>query len=116
MVYRISTVQAFNSGVNAIQRNYSTVTGTQEQISSGKRIQTPADDPVASVRLLQLDQQQAVLAQYENNLTAAKNSLTEEETLLNSSVNVLQRVRELSVQAGSGALSAEDRKAIAQEL
>jgi flagellar hook-associated protein 3 FlgL len=116
MVYRISTVQAFNSGVNAIQRNYSTVTGTQQQISSGKRIQTPADDPVASVRLLQLDQQQAVLAQYGNNLTAAKNSLSEEETLLNSSVNVLQRVRELTVQAGGGALSAEDRKAIAQEL
>ena len=116
MVYRISTVQAFNSGVNAIQRNYSTVTGTQQQISSGKRILTPAGDPVASVRLLQLDQQQAVLAQYGNNLTAAKNSLSEEETLLNSTVNVLQRVRELTVQAGGGALSAEDRKAIAQEL
>ena len=116
MVYRISTVQAFNSGVNAIQRNYSTVTSTQQQISSGKRILTPADDPVASVRLLQLDQQQAVLGQYKDNLTAAKNSLTEEETLLNSSVNVLQRVRELTVQAGGGALSAEDRKAIAQEL
>ena len=116
MVYRISTIQAFNSGVNAMQRNYSTVTSTQQQISSGKRILTPADDPVASVRLLQLDQQQAVLGQYKDNLTAAKNSLTEEETLLNSSVNVLQRVRELTVQAGSGALSAEDRKAIAQEL
>ena len=116
MVYRISTIQAFNNGVNGIQRNYSTVTSTQQQISSGKRILTPADDPVASVRLLQLDQQEAVLGQYKDNLTAAKNSLTEEETLLTSSVNVLQRVRELTVQAGGGALSAADRKSIAQEL
>ncbi|MBB6341072.1 flagellar hook-associated protein 3 FlgL [Pseudomonas fluvialis] len=116
MVMRISSLQAFNNGVNGLQRNYASVTRTQEQISSGKRILTPADDPVASVRLLQLDQQEALLSQYKDNLTAAKNSLTQEETTLNSVVNVLQRIRELTVQAGGGALSGEDRKSIAKEL
>ena len=116
MVMRISSIQAFNNGVNGIGRNYSNVIRTQEQISSGKRILTPADDPVASVRLLQLEQQQALLTQYKDNLTAAKNSLTQEETTLNSTVTVLQRIRELAVQAGGGALSAEDRKSIAKEL
>lgn len=116
MVMRISSIQAFNNGVSGLGRNYSNLIRTQEQISSGNRILTPADDPVASVRLLQLEQQQAVLTQYKDNLTAAKNSLTQEETTLNSVVNVLQRVRELSVQAGGGALSAEDRKSIAKEL
>lgn len=116
MVMRISSIQSFNNGVSGIQRNYANVTQTQEQISSGKRILTPADDPVASVRLLQLDQQQAVLGQYKDNLTAAKNSLTQEETTLSSTVNVLQRIRELTVQAGGGALSGADRKAIANEL
>ena len=116
MVMRISSIQAFNNGVNGIGRNYSNVIRTQEQISSGKRILTPADDPVASVRLLQLEQQQALLTQYKDNLTAAKNSLTQEETTLNSTVTVLQRIRELAVQAGGGALSGEDRKAIAKEL
>lgn len=116
MVMRISSIQAFNNGVNGIGRNYSDVIRTQEQISSGKRILTPADDPVASVRLLQLEQQQAVLGQYKDNLTAAKNSLTQEETTLNSVNTVLQRIRELAVQSGGGALSAEDRKSIAKEL
>lgn len=116
MVMRISSIQSFNNGVSGLQRNYANVTRTQEQISSGKRILTAADDPVASVRLLQLDQQQAVLTQYKDNLTAAKNSLTQEETTLTSTVNVLQRIRELTVQAGGGALSAADRKAIANEL
>ncbi|MGY8832834.1 MAG: flagellar hook-associated protein FlgL, partial [Pseudomonadales bacterium] len=88
----------------------------QEQISSGNRILTPADDPVASVRLLQLEQQQAVLGQYKENLTAAKNSLTQEETTITSVVNVLQRIRELAVQAGGGALSGNDRRSIAKEL
>lgn len=116
MVMRISTIQAYNNGVNGIGRNYASVTRTQEQISSGKRILTPADDPVASVRLLQLEQQEALLGQYKDNLTAAKNSLTQEDTTLNSVNTVLQRIRELAVQAGGGALSGEDRKSIAKEL
>lgn len=113
---RISTLQAFNNGINGLQRNYANVTRTQEQISTGSRILTPADDPVASVRLLQLEQQQNVLGQYKANLTAAKNSLSQEESTLNSVNNVLQRVRELALQAGNGALSAEDRRSIAAEL
>ncbi|WP_278420615.1 flagellar hook-associated protein FlgL [Stutzerimonas kunmingensis] len=113
---RISTLQAFNNGVAGLQRNYANATRTQEQISTGNRILTPADDPVASVRLLQWEQQQNVLSQYNSNLTAAKNSLTQEEVTLNSVNTVLQRVRELAVQAGNGGLSAEDRKSIAAEL
>lgn len=116
MVMRISSIQAFNNGVSGLGRNYSNLIRTQEQISSGNRILTPADDPVASVRLLQLEQQQAVLGQYKENLTAAKNSLTQEETTITSVVNVLQRIRELAVQAGGGALSADDRRSIAKEL
>ena len=65
---------------------------------------------------MQLEQQQAVLGQYKENLTAAKNSLTQEETTITSVVNVLQRIRELAVSAGGGALSADDRKSIAKEL
>jgi flagellar hook-associated protein 3 FlgL len=116
MVMRISSIQQFNNGVSGLGRNYSNLIRTQEQISSGNRILTPADDPVASVRLLQLEQQQAMLGQYKENLTAAKNSLTQEETTITSVVNVLQRIRELAVQAGGGALSADDRRSIAKEL
>jgi flagellar hook-associated protein 3 FlgL len=113
---RISSLQAFNNGVAGLQRNYANVTRTQEQISTGNRILTPADDPVASVRLLQLEQQQNVLVQYGENLTAAKNGLTQEEVTLNSANTILQRVRELAVQAGNGALSSQDRSSIAAEL
>ncbi|WP_245961985.1 flagellar hook-associated protein FlgL [Stutzerimonas urumqiensis] len=113
---RISTLQAFNNGVSGLQRNYSDVTRTQEQISTGKRLLTPADDPVASVRLLQLGQEEAMNAQYKTGITAAKNSLTAEETVLTSVGNVMQRIRELAVQAGNGALDASDKDAIATEL
>ena len=113
---RISTLQAFNNGVAGLQRNYANATRTQEQISTGNRILTPADDPVASVRLLQLEQQQNVLSQYNSNLTAADSSLVQEESTLNSVNTVLLRVRELALRAGNGSLDAEDRKSIAAEL
>ena len=66
---RISTIQAFNTGVRGIQDNYSSLTRTQEQISTGKRMLTPADDPVGSVRLLQLEQEAGKLTQYRENIT-----------------------------------------------
>ena len=113
---RISTIQAFNTGVRGIQDNYSAATRTQEQISSGKRLLTPADDPVASVRLLQLDQEAGKLNQYKDNLRAATNSLAQQEAVLNSVNNVLQQVREITLRAGNGALDAGARQALAQEL
>ena len=113
---RISTVQAFNNGINGIQKNYANAIRTQEQISTGNRILTPADDPVASVRLLQLEQQQNVLSQHKENLVAAQNSLTQEEVALNSVNTVLLRIRDLAMEAGNGARSASDLKSIAAEL
>ena len=72
---RISTIQQFNAGVRGIQDNYANASRTQEEISARKRILSPADDPVATVRLLQLSQESNKLDQYSNNMTAANNSL-----------------------------------------
>tara|TARA_Y100000815_G_scaffold41026_1_gene33740 strand:- start:21 stop:1280 length:1260 start_codon:yes stop_codon:yes gene_type:complete len=113
---RISTIQQFNSGVRGIQDNYSNATRTQAQISSGKRILTPADDPVATVRLLQLSQESNRLEQFSTNMTAANNSLTQEEAILNSVNNALQRIREIAIEAGDGSLTDADRQALASEL
>ncbi|MBM7059578.1 flagellar hook-associated protein FlgL [Pseudomonas sp. UL073] len=113
---RISTIQAYNNSVSGLQRNYSNVTTTQEQISTGKRLLTPADDPVASVRLLQLSQEQALNDQYKSNITAAKNSLNSEESILDSVGTVIHRIREIAVQAGNGALDSSDKNALATEL
>lgn len=113
---RISSQQAFNLGVKGIQNNYAEMIRTQQQISTGNRILTPADDPVASVRLMQLEQQQNMLGQYKENLIAANNSLVQEESILNSVNTIMQRVRELAQEAGNGALSQADRRSIAAEL
>ena len=114
---RISTVQAFNNGVSGLQKNYGNVTRTQEEISTGKKILTPADDPVASVKLLQISQEEALNDQYKTGMTAAKNTLSSSDVILSSITgSVLQRIKEITVQAGNGAYNADDRKSLATEL
>ena len=113
---RISTPQIFSSNIDNYNRGYASLAKTQEQISSGVRIQTPADDPVGAARLLQLQQQQALLTQYSSNMTTAQNALNQEESVLSSITNVLQQAREVAVRAGDGSLTDDDRKALADQL
>ena len=54
---RISTAQFFETSTAKYQNNFSSVVKTQDQIDSGVRVQTAADDPVGAARLLQLQQQ-----------------------------------------------------------
>jgi flagellar hook-associated protein 3 FlgL len=113
---RISLQQAFTQGLRGILNVQSQLFKTQNQISTGKRVLTPADDPVAAARILQLDQATAETAQFQKNIKGAQTSLELEDTQLDSVTNLLQRVRELTVQAGDGALSRTDREGIAAEL
>lgn len=113
---RISSQQIFNGGVNRLQDLNTQLQKTQQQISTGKRVINPSDDPVAAARLLKLDQQNAQIDQYQRGIDLAQNRLEQEESTLSDITDVIQRVRELTVQAGNGSLSADDRKSISSEL
>lgn len=97
---RISTHQAFLSGLRNLLDGQANVSGLQEQIATGKRIETPADDPVAAPQIIALNRQIDLLNQYQKNADRATNRLELEETTLGNIVDVLQRVRQLAVQGG----------------
>ncbi|WP_158154693.1 flagellar hook-associated protein 3 [Pseudomonas sp.] len=113
---RISTGQYFANSLAGYSKNYSDITKTQSEISSGTRIQTAADDPVGASKLLQLQQQSARLTQYTSNITTTNNSLNNEESVLSSINTALQSARELTLQAGNGGLTDDDRASIANQL
>jgi flagellar hook-associated protein 3 FlgL len=89
---------------------------TQRQISSGRRILNPSDDPIGASRALELRESLSRLNQFDRNAAIAENRLAQEETVLNSVNNSLQRVRELALQANSGTQSDETRGLIAIEM
>lgn len=113
---RISSQQIFSGGINRLQELNTNLNNTQQQISTGKRVNKPSDDPVAAARILKLDQELARVETYQRNVDLADNRLNQEESTLESSVDIIQRVRELTVQAGNGSLTANDRRSISSEL
>ncbi|MBT9575242.1 MAG: flagellar hook-associated protein 3 [Pseudomonas umsongensis] len=113
---RISTAQYFETSAAKYQNNFSSIVKTQEQITSGVRIQSAGDDPVGAAQLLMLQQQKEMLGQYSNNMGSIKNSLMNEESVLDGVNTALQRARELALSAGDGSKSDADRKSIAEEL
>ncbi|MCK9284398.1 MAG: flagellar hook-associated protein FlgL [Rhodocyclaceae bacterium] len=113
---RISTTMIFDKGVSSIQNRTSSLLRTQQQISSGRRILTPSDDPVAAAQSLQVGQAQAVNKQFQTAQGNAKDPLGIMDGQLSSVTDLLARVRELAVQGGNGALAGSDRKSIAAEL
>ena len=113
---RISSQQIFSGGINRLQDLNSSLNQTQEQISTGKRVNKPSDDPVAAARILNLDQELSRIETYQRNAGLAENRLQQEESALAGSVDVIQRIRELTVQAGNGSLSPNDRKSISSEM
>lgn len=113
---RISSQQVFQGGINRLQDLNSELQKTQQQISTGKRVINPSDDPVAAARILKLDQETAQIGQFQRNVDLAENRLEQEESTLADVTDLIERVRELTVQAGNGTLSADDRNSIASEL
>lgn len=113
---RISTLQSYNKGLNSILDSQTQVSKTQQQVSTGRRVLTPADDPIAATKILQLQQDQALREQFGKNITGAEGRLTLEETQLAGITDNLTRLKELTIKAGDGSQTISDRQAIAAEV
>lgn len=114
---RVSTNQIYSIVNIGMSNAQTSINKTQEQMSTGKRVLSPADDPVAATTILQLNSELTRVQQYTKNIDSGSNSLNLEETALQSVVNLIQRMQELAVQAGNTAvLSRSDYQALASEV
>ena len=113
---RISTNSLYESNVSRIGDTQSSLAKVQQQIASGKRLLSPADDPLGAAKALDLTQSQAMNTQYTENRNSARSALTMQEGTLQSVTSLLQDVRSQVVAAGSGTLDDTSRKFIAGEL
>lgn len=116
MTLRISTNTIYESGAARISELQVGLNRTQQQIASGRRVLTPADDPIGSARALIISQADAVNDQYAVNRGNARNTLSLAEGVLGEVTTTLQNVKTLIVSAGSGVLTDVERGYIANEL
>jgi len=113
---RISTSTAYDRGTAAILRENVDLNKTLLQIATGKRILTPADDPADAARILGLNQQKERTTKFQDNISAAEGTLQIEDVTLQNIVDLLQRIRELTIQGNNDTYDAEQRRSIAYEI
>ncbi|MEM6300740.1 MAG: flagellar hook-associated protein FlgL, partial [Pseudomonadota bacterium] len=116
MVDRISTLQIFQSGVSTILARQEELARTQQELAAGRSILSPEDDPAGAIQILDIEEDLRQVDQFQRNSNLAESQLSLEDTTLSNVVSVLQRVRELTVQANNATSGPEQRSAIAQEI
>ncbi len=98
---RISSNIMYEVGIKAMQDQQAGLVKNQEQLSTGRRVLTPSDDPIASARGLEMKQSQSITLQYNTNADLVKGNLSLEDGFLGSITNLIQNVQESAIQAGN---------------
>ncbi|GAB1043703.1 MAG: flagellar hook-associated protein FlgL [Shewanella algae] len=113
---RISTSQMYQQNLNSILQKQTDTNRILEQLSSGKKVNTAGDDPVAAIGIDNLYQQNALVQQYLKNVDYSKNHLSMAESKLGSAETLVTSIREQMLRAVNGTLAPSERQMIADEL
>lgn len=113
---RVSTLQMSQLSLRTILERQSDLTKTQLQVSTGKRIISPSDDPVGTVRTLDLKRSIKENEQYQRNIDLADSRLQLEEQVIADAQTLLQRTREQAVMGLNASQTNETRSAIAKDV
>ncbi len=113
---RISTSMMFDTGTQNMLQLQTSLFKLQNQLSTGRRVLTPADDPVAAAQALVISQRQSINTQFIDNQANAESQLAGLESHIAGVGDLLQAVKTRAVEAGNGAYSDSDRRTIAAEI
>lgn len=113
---RISTAYQFDSYTNDIRLAQERLADAERQVSSGKRIETPSDDPLGTSRALSMRSYKSVTEQYQKNLQTAKGFLGYTESALSSTYDGVRRAYTLAVSGANSSTDQAGRNAMAQEI
>lgn len=116
MIQRITTTSGSTLMLANLQDAYRRLTNLQDQISSGKQIRRPSDNPAGAISALDYRQQLRQTDQFDRNSGDAKGWLSTADSTLMSAQDYLARARDLALQGVNGATDAKGKAAIATEL
>jgi flagellar hook-associated protein 3 FlgL len=115
-VQRMGTANMYDSTLRNLSARQTTLSNLQDNLTSGKRVVRPSDDPVAAAQAERSLTRISRIQTEQRALETQRNAVAQAESTIGDAVNVVQAMRELVVNAGNGSLKAEDRKTIANQL
>lgn len=113
---RITNAQITATMHNSMNGNSAQLGKIMQQLATNKRLLLPSDDPIASVRVMRVQREEASLDQYRKNIDNVSASLSTQEVNLKSISDVILNVRDRLLWAANGSNTSEDLAAIAGEL
>jgi len=117
MLGRITNQQLLHSSQRNLQASRRQLAQLQEQVSTGKAVSRPSDDPAATASIMRVRSEQRAVAQYATNINDGVAWLSTVDSALSSSEDLLRQARDLTVRgANSGVMTPAAREAIATQL
>ncbi len=113
---RLSTAGMHRTSIDAILDHQAKMAKTQQQITTGRRFTTAAEDPIGAVRAVGLDRTLADNSQYERNSNILESRLSYEEQTLADVTTLLQSARDVALQGANSTLGLEERRMLANEV
>lgn len=116
MIGRVTSQMIAQSTETNINSAMDRLDTTQQELSSGKSINEPSDNPYGTSLSMQLDGDLSQLTSYNNNVTDGTAWTTAASTALGNMNDSVQRVQELVAQASNGTNTPADDQASAAEV
>lgn len=113
---RITNKILANGYLTDLNRNLENMRKLQEQMSSGKEIRRPSDDPFKVARTMELMDDISGNERYAKNIDEGLGWLNSVESSMGLMVDALQTIREKTVAGGTDTNSETERKAIADNI
>jgi flagellar hook-associated protein 3 FlgL len=113
---RLSTAGMHRNSIDAILEHQYRLSKTQQQITTGKKFQTAAEDPIGATRAQVLDRTLADNEQYGRNSNIIEARLNYEEQSLADATSLLQAARDLALGGANSTLGPVERKMLANDV
>lgn len=113
---RVSEKMLFENVTSRLQQQSAALLKLQEQVTSGKRINRPSDDPMGQAEVIHFGKSLDTSNQYLRNIDRLESFVAASESVLQTVQDQLIRVRELAVQGANASNTAADRSIIAREV
>ena len=113
---RLGTSNAYDNTVANLESRQNSLSNLQESLTSGKKINTPSDDPTGAAQAERALNRLARIATDQRALEAQRNAISSAESTLGDITSALQDVRDLVAGAGNGAYSNAERKTVADQI
>ncbi len=116
MAIRITANMASSQVLTNLNKNRNASNDLSMQSATGRKINKASDDPVGTTYALRYRAELAATDQYKTNTDAAKSWLDYSDTVMGQSTDIMKRVKELVIQAGTGTTDSSGLEAIKDEL